>query len=137
MSAFVRASVTETGADRGSVLRGAKPYNKGLRLRVHEAQVKGNPGPIHGSFQILQPGTNKHADLLKDLLEVPLDSNGLLRLLRRAHPQCVNIVNANALVVEKGETWTRPPSSAVVPGHSASASSDFSRSGAAIPPVAH
>ena len=136
MSAFVRASVTETGADSGSILRGAKPYNKGLRLRIDQAQTKGNPGPIHGSFQILQPGSNKHAELLKDLLDVPLDSGGLLRLLRRAHPQCVNIVNANALVVEKGDSRACAPDANGRASPCPPESRDFSRLTDAIPPIA-
>jgi hypothetical protein len=106
MSGIVRNSVADTGAESGCILRGAKPYNKGLRLRIYQDQAKGNPGPIQGSFQILQTGDNKHAAVLGDLLGMSLDSSGLLHLLRRAHPQCVNVVNANALVVEKGETLT-------------------------------
>ena len=53
----------------------------------------------------------------EDLLGVPLDSGGLLQVLRRAHPQCVSVVNANALIVEDRGERLRGPS--LVPGQPA------------------
>lgn len=97
-----RNAVTQTGAKTGCILCGAGPNNVGLRLRVLHDQPKGQGGPIRGTFHILNVGDNKYAAFLQELLGRATDADEVLRLIRRQHPQCVSIVNANILVLEDG-----------------------------------
>jgi hypothetical protein len=90
----------ETGARAGSTLLGTGSSNRGLRVRIMQDQPRGHGGPILGRFEILDPGDNKHADVLRDLLGATTDAESLLRLLRRGYPQCVNVANANILAIE-------------------------------------
>jgi hypothetical protein len=108
-------AVSHTGAKSGSVLGGAAPNNRGLRLRIFEDQFRGSGGPIGGSFRILDVGDGKHAERLAGLLGQATDAGEVLRLIRQQQPQCVNVVNANILVVEAEET---PAAPAALPHHS-------------------
>jgi hypothetical protein len=94
-------TVNATGAAAGAVLQGIGAHNKGLRLTVLLSQPRGDDGPIKGMFQLLHPGDNKHSAILEGLLGWQLTAEELLKTLRRQNPQCVNVVNASALVVEK------------------------------------
>ena len=94
-------TVNATGAAAGTVLRGVGSHNKGLRLTVLLSQPRGHDGPIQGVFQLLHPGDNKHSAILEGLLGWQLTAEELLKTLRRQSPQCVNVVNASTLVVEK------------------------------------
>jgi hypothetical protein len=58
----------QTGAAAGSVLRGVFPNNRGLRLRVLDAQTKGNGGPVVGDVVLLDGGDNKHRSVLAQFL---------------------------------------------------------------------
>ena len=53
-------TVTRLGAIAGSVLRGSGLNNQGLRLKVVQAQPRGNGGGIQGGFVILDVGDNYH-----------------------------------------------------------------------------
>jgi len=97
-----RNAVSQIGAHAGCVLGGSARNNKGLRLKISQAQPKGHGGPIVGTFQILDVGENKYSTILEGLLGRPTDAHEILRVLRLAHPQCVNVVNANVLVAEQG-----------------------------------
>ncbi len=94
--------VSDSGAQGGCILSGAAPHNMGLRLRVLLDQPKGDGGPIKGRFQILDAGSNKHSDSLQSLLGVTTDAQEVITIIRRAHPGCVSVVNANILMVEGG-----------------------------------
>src|SRR5438132_5766552 len=96
-----QARVHATGAAAGSVLKGISPHNKDLRLRVYRDQPKSDGGPIQGIFQLLHPGDNKYAAILDGFLGRDLTAAELLLALRRDYPQCVSVVNASALAVEK------------------------------------
>ena len=96
-----RNTVWRTGAQTGCILGGATESNKGLRIRILQAQPKGVDGPIGGVFQILDAGDNKHAEFLAPLLGKTADADTVLGTIRRAHPSCVNIVNTNLLFVEE------------------------------------
>ena len=96
-----RNAVSQTGAKTGCILCGAAPNNTGLRLRLLQDQPKGQGGPIGGSFQILDVGNNKHSEFLEGLLGRTTDAEEVVRLIRREHPGCVSIVNANILVREE------------------------------------
>jgi hypothetical protein len=69
-----RNSVWRTGAQTGCILGGATESNKGLRIRILQAQPKGVDGPIGGVFQILDAGDNKHAEFLAPLLGKTADA---------------------------------------------------------------
>jgi hypothetical protein len=97
-----RNAVSQTGAKAGCILCGAAPNNAGLRLRILEDQPRGGGGPIRGSFQILNVGDNKYSEFLEALLGRATEAEEVVRLIRREHPLCVSIVNANILVLEEG-----------------------------------
>ena len=92
-----RNRVSDTGARGGAILVGVVPQNDGLRLRVLQDQPKGGGGPIKGRFQILDAGDNKHSDSLRELLGATTDAEEVVTIIRRTHPSCVNILNANIL----------------------------------------
>jgi hypothetical protein len=96
-----RNTVSQTGAKTGRVLGGATQSNKGLRLRILQDQSRGTGGPISGRFHILSVGDNQHSDSLETLLGQATDAEEVIRTIRQEHPQCVNVVNANILIVEK------------------------------------
>jgi hypothetical protein len=98
-----RNAVSQTGAKTGRVLSGAAQSNRGLRLLILQDQPRSPGGPISGRFHILSAGDNKHADSLTALLGQATDAEEVIRTIRQEHPQCVNIVNANILIVEKEE----------------------------------
>jgi hypothetical protein len=98
-----RNAVSQTGAKTGRVLGGAAQSNRGLRLLILQDQARNTGGPISGRFHILNAGDNKHADSLGTLLGQATDAGEVIRTIRQEHPQCVNIVNANILIVEKEE----------------------------------
>ncbi len=97
---FEAPSVSERGARAGTVLRGASRNNEGLQLQVAQEQPRGDSGPIQGSFRILDPGTNKHSEVLASLGERPTDAATVLRLVRQKHPGCVSPVNMSILLPE-------------------------------------
>ncbi|SRR6266851_3937067 len=104
-----RNAVSQTGAKTGRVLGGATQSNRGLRLLILQDQSRGTGGPISGRFHILNAGDNKHADSLSTLLGRATDAEEVIRTIRREHPQCVNVVNANILIVEKEEASAAVP----------------------------
>ena len=107
-----QATVHATGAAAGSVLKGISPHNKDLRLRVYQDQAKSDGGPIQGVFQLLHAGDNKYAAILDGFVGRDLTAAELLVAIRRDYPQCVSVVNASALAVEKavdGGALRRPP----------------------------
>ncbi len=100
-SILLSRSVSRTGADAGAVLVGTSASNAGLRLRVARRQSGGSWGPITGRFEILDVGENMHSRTLESLLGRATDAAELSRLIRRDHPACINIVNANILTCEE------------------------------------
>ncbi|HZU36665.1 MAG TPA: hypothetical protein VFA18_12180 [Gemmataceae bacterium] len=94
-------NVSKTGAPAGTVLTGIIRSNAGLRIRVFEPQPRGEWGPLRGTFEILDAGDNMHTETLGPLVGQRLDAERLLAIIRRAHPMCVNVVNATILMVEK------------------------------------
>jgi hypothetical protein len=92
--------VSRTGAGAGCILVGTAPHNQGFRIKVFDAQCRGDGGPVHGRFQILALGDNRHADSLGGLLGQVTDAGKVLGIIRRTHPACVSVVNANTLAVE-------------------------------------
>jgi hypothetical protein len=96
-------SASKHGANAGCVLRGAGLNNQGLRLRVQQGQGKGNDGPIKGTFVILEAGDNLHTESLSTLLHQVTSAEEVLGLIRGEHPGCVNVVNANILVLEENQ----------------------------------
>ena len=93
-------SVGQQGAAAETILCGAGQNNQGLRLRVMQAQARGNDGPIQGPFVILDAGDNRHTDTLFPLVGQVTTAPEVLALLRQKHPACVNVVNAKILVPE-------------------------------------
>src|SRR3712207_8421950 len=55
------------GAEAGSVLLGFGRHNKGLRLKVAQAQAKGDGGPVRGQFVILDVGANRSEEHTSEL----------------------------------------------------------------------
>jgi hypothetical protein len=102
-------SVSTHGAMSACVLRGAGKNNQGLRLRVQQAQTRENDGPIKGSFVILDAGYNLHTESLSTLLHQVTSAEKVAGLIRRQHAACVNVVNANILVLEEDQA-ARPTS---------------------------
>jgi hypothetical protein len=60
-------------------------------------QDKGHGGAIRGPFLILDAGDNKHSQALEGLLNRVTDAAEVLDLIRRGHPACVHVANANIL----------------------------------------
>jgi hypothetical protein len=96
-----RNVLSNRGAASGCVLRGAARSNQGLRLQISEGQAKGGGGPIRGRFHILDVGDNRHSAALEPLLGAATDAEQVLQVIRRGHAGCVNVVNANILVVDE------------------------------------
>ncbi len=94
------AVVSQTGAHADSILCGTGPNNRGLRIRILQAQAKGDDGPIRGNFVLLSTGDDRHALTLAPFLGKITNAQETLRALRRHSPACVHVVNAGALAVE-------------------------------------
>ena len=90
-------TVEDCGAAAGSVLVGLGLNNGGLRLRVSQAQPRGDGGPIKGDFFILGTGDNVHAEALRPLLGRATSAEEVVVAVRRRRPGSVNPVNANIL----------------------------------------
>jgi hypothetical protein len=103
MGKLKKLAVNRCGALAGSILRGAGPSNHGLRLRILQEQERGHDGAIHGRFVILETGENIHALTLQPLVDQETDAEEVLQLIRSERPGCVNVVNANRLIVEPSE----------------------------------
>lgn len=104
MSHFRRVttpSVSKCGAVAGCVLRGSAVNNRGLRLKVIQEQARGNEGAIKGGFVLLDVGDNIHTQSLGPLLGQVTDATAVVGIIRRAHPGCLNVVNANILALEQ------------------------------------
>jgi hypothetical protein len=99
-SQATRAKVSVHGAPAGSVLCGSGMNNQGLRLRVVQTQTSGIDGPIRGGFVILNVGDNKHSETLAPLVDQITNAFEVLERIRKRHPGCVNVANANNLVSE-------------------------------------
>jgi len=65
-------------------------------------------GPISGHFRILDAGDNKHADSLCTLLGQATDAAVVIWTMRQEYPQCVNVVNANIVILEKEKSASAP-----------------------------
>jgi hypothetical protein len=94
-------SVNRTGAGVGRVLRGSGLNNQGIRLKVLQEQARGNEGAITGGFVILDGGSNMHSLSLGPLVHRVTDAGAVAGVIRRLHPGCVNVANANILVLEQ------------------------------------
>src|SRR3954454_5069095 len=104
MFSFGRAtalSISKCGATAGSILRGSSKNNKGLRVQVCQGQLRGHEGAIKGRFVILDSGENKHSPFLESLVQQLTDADAVLGIIRREHQACLNVVNANSLVLER------------------------------------
>src|SRR5262249_24941323 len=94
-------TVSKEGARAGSVLCGSGFQNQGLRHRVLQEQARGHDGALKGKFVILDVGNNTHSASLEALLQRLTDAEEVARIIRRRSPYCVNVANANILVVEQ------------------------------------
>ena len=94
--------VNKSGALADSVVHGSGLNNQGLRVRLFQEQAKGHDGAIKGRFVILDAGDNMHSQCLTALLHQATNAETVLELVRRQHPGCVNLVNANILVLDQG-----------------------------------
>jgi hypothetical protein len=93
-------TVEDCGAAEGAVLVGLGPSIAGLRVRVMQAQARGDGGPIKGEFVILAAGANPHTDALRPLVGWETNSEEVVVAVRQRRPTSVNPVNVNILVVE-------------------------------------
>jgi hypothetical protein len=94
-------TVNKQGAVAGSILRGIRPNNMGIRLRVLQEQARGNEGGIRGKFVILDVGDNVHSGALEALLDTVTDAQEVLGIIRAEHRGCVNVANSNILVMQE------------------------------------
>jgi hypothetical protein len=90
-------TVEDCGAAAGSVLVGLGLNNGGLRVRVSQAQPRGDGGAIKGDFFILATGDNVHAEALRPLLGRATSAEEVVVAVPRRHPGSVNPVNVNIL----------------------------------------
>jgi hypothetical protein len=93
-------TVTKCGAGAGAVLAGCNQNNRGLRLRVAEAQARGAFGPVAGAFVILDAGDNRHSAALLALMGRETNAAEVTAAIRRDHPGCVSVANRNVLSPE-------------------------------------
>ncbi len=63
-------TVKETGAKAGDILvgHGSKSLNRGMRIKVHRDQPKGEGGRIVGSFDLLGSGNGTYASYLEEFV---------------------------------------------------------------------
>ena len=92
--------VSQIGASVGSILRGTTFNNQGLRLRILQAQKKGDDGPIRGAFVLLSLGESRHAASLSHLLGQLTNAADVLVAIRQHSPACVHVVNTGSLAIE-------------------------------------
>jgi hypothetical protein len=71
-------------------------------------QPRSAAGPISGHFRTLDVGDNRHADSRSTLLGQATDAAEVIRTIRQEYPQCINVVNANIVILEKEETSSAP-----------------------------
>jgi hypothetical protein len=100
MAFLLLNTVSATGAPAGTVLRGIKPHNHGVRIAIVQGQPRGDGGPVHGLFRLLGEGDNQHSEKLRIYVGMEMTAGELLRIVREEHPMCVNPVNANGLAIE-------------------------------------
>jgi hypothetical protein len=101
LSHFATRPVSKTGAPANAILRGSGISNQGLRLRILLDQPRGKDGPVDGPVVIVDAGKNRHSQVLAPLVNRITDSQEVLQLIRKDHPACVNVVNANILALEE------------------------------------
>ena len=53
--------VRDTGCEKGDVLIGPYKANRNMKIRVSQAQDKGDNLQIEGGFDLLEPGTGTYA----------------------------------------------------------------------------
>ncbi len=94
-------TVNACGAEAGAILGGCKLNNRGLRLRVSEAQPRGVFGPVAGAFVILDAGDNKHSAALLPLVGRETNAAEVTAAIRSDHPGCVSVANSNLLSPER------------------------------------
>jgi hypothetical protein len=94
-------TIVDTGAGAGALLCGVKPHNRGLRVRLYDAQARGEGGPITGRFVLVDAGDNGRSDLLRACVGRAMNAEEVLHVVRIGHPGCVNPVNANGLMQEQ------------------------------------
>src|SRR4051794_5502245 len=99
MNHLVSKPVSKHGAPANALLRGSGISNQGLLVRVLQEQPRGKDGPIEGSLIIVDAGRNRHTQALLSFVNRISDSQELLQVIRRDHPACVNVVNANILAL--------------------------------------
>lgn len=104
MSRTPRGTVKEKGAPAGAVLVGIGRVNRGLRVRIREAQHEGRGGPIEGAFQVLDAGSGDYSEELgrniaKKGRTFP-DAGELISLVRARQKKCRHILNCNMLRLE-------------------------------------
>ncbi len=93
-------TVQACGAGAGALLCGCNLNNKGLRLRVSEAQPRGVFGSLAGPFVILDAGDNRHSAALAALVGRETTAAEVAAAIRRDHPGCVSVANRNVLAPE-------------------------------------
>jgi hypothetical protein len=93
-------TVDHTGAPAGTILLGITPMNQGLKLRVIDAQLSGDWGPVKGKLVLLDAGDNRHSPVLEEMLNKEVDAAAILLAIRREVPWCVNVANKSLLIAE-------------------------------------
>jgi hypothetical protein len=76
--------------------------NRGLRVRVAQLQPPGE-GPLIGLFELLNTGTNRHAEALQSLLGRMTDASQVLQIIRQGCPACVSVVNRRLLACHEDD----------------------------------
>lgn len=99
MSHLTSKPVSKHGAPANAVLRGSGISNQGLLVRVLQEQPRGKDGPIAGPFVIVDAGRNRHTQALLPFVNRVSESQEILEVIRKDHPACVNVVNANILAL--------------------------------------
>lgn len=95
-------TVAANGAPAGSVLVGTGRANRGLRVRVSQAQDPTSGGPIVGAFLLLDAGRGLYAELLAPLVGTLTDAAAVLALQRQRSRSAICVVNSNILQLENG-----------------------------------
>jgi DNA-binding Xre family transcriptional regulator len=96
--------VKATGAESQQILAGMSNLNRGLRIRIYEAQERGEGGLVQGPFDLLEAGTGSYATYLRGLVGQSFDKAKELlgEVQKNGGPakRCSFILNCNELEVE-------------------------------------
>jgi hypothetical protein len=106
-------SVQFFGANAKSELVGLKQCNEGLRILVYEKQAKGSGRRVRGHFKLLEAGTGRYREYLKEFVGGTFTAKDLIDIvcqkIRSEEGKALKglqVLNCNLLGIDKN-SWEK------------------------------